>query len=839
MSEEKPPERNFFDVVAGWAKREGPPGPRRWVAQFFALLGTIFALLQLLFSTLDLADRAVGTAMSWLPYLIPGSLVLGAILAIFLLATARSKSQKRWAGGVLGLIVITGSLWGGGTYYQATRPPKSVIIMVADFNGEQANKGVDWGRRIYERVKAQVEELQLVEQVDVQRVFASFDESSEARAAGEKRKATIVLWGWYDDEGVSPHFELLRRAQRFQENLAAPPQDLADFDLYVKSGPQEMAYIVAVVLGLIRQAEGDYAGAEALFTQALNLAPKSTSLLGQEAPHFYRATARLLGPQGTGHPTEAIVADLNEAITLRPDFWQAHWNLAVVYTDYCTPTLTLDAAISAAQKVQELRPTDAASYWLLGRIRMHRGEWQQAAVSYQKALALTPEDVDAQEGLAAALDKLGQKEAAAAAYQRAIELRTAAMEGSKQRGQDTPSPAQANDRLGAAYLAAGRYQEARAAFEEALRLEPDDPDYLRHLGNATYWQGKTEPGQPSSYLDRAIAEYERAHALAPADSLLLTVLGAAYVEAGRPADALVAYEAAVRAAPCDDEALFLLASQYDQMGRTVDAETAFRSLVELNPRHAVAWQWLATADYVREDYAGAAEKYRKAIATESTDVDLYYGLATSLYYQEDYAGAEEAYRQAKALVPQDATTLAGWADSLAKLGRTEEAIAAYEQVVVLSPDTPLYWLSLGLLYERGNNQSSATEAYSKAAMLSPDDPLVQASYGSALMAQQQFAEAMKAYELAVKKDPDNLAYWESLAIGYSALERPDDALIAAEALLKLDPSSALGYLVRGGISESRGDMETAKVDYTRALDLAGDNRGIHELAQAALQRLGD
>jgi tetratricopeptide (TPR) repeat protein len=839
MGEEKPAVRNFFDAVSEWATGEGHPGPRRWVAQFFALLGTIFALLQLFFGTLDLANRAVDTAMAWLPYLVPGSLIIGAIIAIFIMATAASPSQKRWAGSALGVIVLTGGLWGGWTYFQATRPPKSVIVMIADFNGEKANKGVDWGRRIYERVAEDVENLKLTEQVDVERVFESFDDSSEALAAGAKRKATIVLWGWYDDEGVSSHFELLRTAERFRKNLVAPPKDLADFDIYVKSGPEEMTYIVAVVLGLIRQAEGNYAGAEALFTKALELAPESANLLGLETPHFYRATARLLGPQGTGHPTDAIVSDLQEAVARRPDFWQAHWNLAVVYTDYCTPTLTLDAALTAAQRVQELRPDDAASYWLLGRIHARRGELQRAAEMYQKAITFDPESSDAQEGLAAMLEKLGQQEEAAAAYQRAIELRSATSEPTEDRDAQAPDPAQAADQLGATYLAAGRYDKALSAFQEALRLKPDDPDYLRHLGNAYYWQGKVDPAQPSAQLDRAIAEYEKARLIASDDSLLLTVLGAAYAEAGRSADALAAYEAAVRAAPCDDEALLLLANQYDAMGRAADARKAFEQLSELNPRQAVAWRWLATADYLKGDYASAVEGHRKAIAAESSDAGLYYGLASSLYYLEDYAGAEEAYRQAKELAPEDAATLAGWADALAKLGRVDEAIAAYEQAVAISPEAPHYWLSLGLLYEGSDRKAQAVEAYGHAASLSPDDPLVQASYGSALMAQQQFAEAVTAYEKAIKADPSNIAFWESLAISYSALERPDEALRAAETLLALSPDSALGHLVRGGVSEARGDVEAAKADYALARDLAGDNLGIEQLASSALNRLGD
>ena len=123
--------------------------------------------------------------------------------------------------------------------------------------------------------------------------------------------------------------------------------------------------------------------------------------------------------------------------------------------------------------------------------------------------------------------------------------------------------------------------------------------------------------------------------------------------------------------------------------------------------------------------------------------------------------------------------------------------------------------------------------------LSPDDPLVQSSYGQALMAQQDFAGAVEAYERAVAGEPDNIAYLESLAIGYSALERPDDALRVAEALLELDPDNALAFLVRGGVFELRGDVENARADYARALELAGANTGIRQLAETALQRLGN
>ena len=841
MVDEKQPRRNFFDVIAGWLGRdEGRKAGRGRLAQLFAFLGTLFALLQLLFSTLDLANRAVASVLSWLPYLIPALFIAGAAASIYFLVTATDRPQRLRATAALALIVIVGAGWGGWSYYQATRPPKAVIVVVADFDGQAATKGVDWGRRIYERVKDQVARLELGDRVEEQRVFESYADSEAARKGGAARKATVVLWGWYDDVGVSPHFELLRAAQKFAPSLAALPQDLTDFDLYVRSGPQEMAYIVAVALGLVHYADGNYAAAEHLFTSALTGAPASSELLGLDVPHFYRATARYFSYQPPDRPMDGIVADLQESISLRPDFWQAHWNLALIYTAYCTPTLTLDAALAEAEQVRGLQPERADAYWLLGQIRSQREEWPEAEAAYRQALQRDPTHADAQEGLANALEKQDRADEARLAYQRALELRQEAAQNQPKRGKGTTPEAQAEaqDKLGYAYLQTGDYDRAIALFQEALAAQPANATYHRRLGNGYYWQGKPDPLAPSAGLDRAIAEYETARGLDPYGSLLLTVLGGAYEEAGRPEDALAAYEAAVKAAACDPEAVFLLAGQYDKMERPADAEAAFRRLAELDPDQAVAWQWLATAAFVREDYAAAADAYRAGVAADPQSAELQYGLAASLYHLEDYAGAEAGYRQAVALAPEDALALLGWGDSLDRLGRTSEAITAYERAVALAPDY-LSWMSLGFLYERADRLDDAAAAFGEAAAIRPEDALAHAAHGRLLQRLGQYETAGAAYELAVRYEPANASYWETLMLNYAALNRGDDALRAAAETLARNPRSALAYLVRGGIDEDRGDRQAARAAYESALALAGENDALKQLVEAALERVGE
>jgi len=92
-------------------------------------------------------------------------------------------------------------------------------------------------------------------------------------------------------------------------------------------------------------------------------------------------------------------------------------------------------------------------------------QWPEAADSYEAALALAPDSVEAQRGLGAALLAEGRAEAALAPLEKAHAAR--------------PSDPRIAEELGFAYDQLGRYDRARAAYESGLRAAP------RHLGLKT------------------------------------------------------------------------------------------------------------------------------------------------------------------------------------------------------------------------------------------------------------------------------------------------------------------------------------------------------------------
>src|SRR5262249_1839464 len=153
------------------------------------------------------------------------------------------------------------------------------------------------------------------------------------------------------------------------------------------------------------------------------------------------------------------------------------------------------------------------AHWNLGKALGGQGKWEAAVAAYREAIRLRPDLAEAHNNLGAtlyddrngeeaaddalhapsgrkhnladahyhrrnALGEQGRSEAAVAAYREALRLR--------------PDDPEAHSNLGAALHDQGKWEAAAAEFREALRLRPDDPEAHNNLGIALHDQGKRE-----------------------------------------------------------------------------------------------------------------------------------------------------------------------------------------------------------------------------------------------------------------------------------------------------------------------------------------------------------
>jgi tetratricopeptide (TPR) repeat protein len=145
-------------------------------------------------------------------------------------------------------------------------------------------------------------------------------------------------------------------------------------------------------------------------------------------------------------------------------------------------------AINLIQKDIESDPGYYFNYFVLGTVYFEREDWQKARVQFEKALDEKSKHWESLYYLGLTYIELGMLDEA-----------EEAMSTGRKKSKEIKDKFE--DGYGLVKLAQKDYQEADKAFRQALVIDPDNPDYHIHLGDANYYQGI-----PSL----AILEYEKA-----------------------------------------------------------------------------------------------------------------------------------------------------------------------------------------------------------------------------------------------------------------------------------------------------------------------------------------
>lgn len=120
-----------------------------------------------------------------------------------------------------------------------------------------------------------------------------------------------------------------------------------------------------------------------------------------------------------------------------------------------------------------------------------------------------------------------------------------------------------------------QWPKAKADFDEALRLSPDQPYVLNYLGYSWADQGE--------HLNEARAMIEKAAQERPNDGAIVDSLGWVLLRQGHAAEAVKTLERAVELEPEDATINGHLGDAYDAVGRKIEALYQWRRALTLNP----------------------------------------------------------------------------------------------------------------------------------------------------------------------------------------------------------------------------------------------------------------
>ncbi len=233
-----------------------------------------------------------------------------------------------------------------------------------------------------------------------------------------------------------------------------------------------------------------YADAETLYLTTIRRNPTAWLAYGR------------LGALEMNRDVEKAVAYFREAVRIRPDFAENHYNLA----NALQKSGRLQEAVAEYEEALQFEPDLAEAHNNLGNALQRLGRWDEAVEEYREALRLAPNLYEAHNNLGYAYRSRFRFAAALREWRQALEI--------------NPEYPDAHYNLGVTLLGLGQSEEAIAEFREVLRLRPDSPNAHNSLGKAFQAVGR---------LEEAVAEYREALRLNPgyqdARANLSTALG--------------------------------------------------------------------------------------------------------------------------------------------------------------------------------------------------------------------------------------------------------------------------------------------------------------------------
>jgi tetratricopeptide (TPR) repeat protein len=293
-----------------------------------------------------------------------------------------------------------------------------------------------------------------------------------------------------------------------------------------------------------------------------------------------------------------------------------------------------------------------------------------------------------------------------------------------------------------------RFEEAEAAYQTALRLDPNCLDIYLDLGFLLEEQGQ---------LDEAIALYKKAILLDSEDGYTYVDIGDILYELEQYEFAEAAYRKAIQSEPeFSDYYYLLLGDALNAQNKFQAAEAAYRESIRLFPPNSEFSDYMGSFVYTQlgnvlasqDKSAEAAEMYQTAsrlaleeesaaaidaprgfafsdsstteepftgyLSTATIVIDVedgafnpYYSLGTALYRQGEMPAAEAAYREAVQRYPEEAIALYALGNVLVEQHKADEAIAFYREAVRLNSQNDLIYQSLGqALSDQGRSEQA-------------------------------------------------------------------------------------------------------------------------------------
>jgi len=241
---------------------------------------------------------------------------------------------------------------------------------------------------------------------------------------------------------------------------------------------------------------------------------------------------------------------------------------------------------------------------------------------------------------------------------------------------EAPRDFAARHLLGVVRAQSGRMDQALADIEEALTINPHDPEAVLNRANVLKLLNRPE---------EALTGFEQALKLKPEWTQAENNRGTVLQALGRHEEALAAYDRVLAAEPDHIEALNNRGSVLQDLRRPAEALATYDRTLRLAPNYAAAFNNRGSALIELKRFVDALSCFDRALALRPGDAQAMNNRGNALQGLMRYEDALAAYDQALALKPDYAEALNNRGEALQQLKRHEEALAAFDRAASAQP----------------------------------------------------------------------------------------------------------------------------------------------------------
>ena len=455
-------------------------------------------------------------------------------------------------------------------------------------------------------------------------------------------------------------------------------------------------------------------------------------------------------------------------LSAKPDLPPVLNNLAYLYAERLDE---LDKAHDLAQKARALQPGDAAIADTLGWILYKRGDYKQALALLQESAQNLPNNPEIQFHLGMASYMMGRTDEARTAFRQAAAApadfpgkeeakRRLSLLGdveSKEKqlssnelevGHCASELAQPDDpltqvRLGESYEKQGAFVQAAAAYEKAIKLNPN-------LLSATAKLAQLYAG-PLQDNEKALKFARKARELAPNDPKIVGILGSVAYQTGNFTWAYSLLQESARRLPNDAEILYDFAWAAYSLGKVSEARQAMQRVLTAAPD-----------------------------SSQSSDAKLFLAMTAPAQEGADPVAAESEVDKVLKANPDYVPALMAQAAILLQRGESEAAATTYSEVLRRFPDFAPAQKRLASLYaEDPEKRDQAYDLVIKARKALPDDPELAQILAELSYQRKEFAYAVQLLRRSSEKRPLDAKYLYYLGMSHL---KADEKLQSREAL---------------------------------------------------------